>query len=236
MVACDPSLGPAPELVEARFSDTGGLLYVSFDASTDMGGFPEATACSDVLEFPGAEAATCAWSGTTDSVVATLDYSAVVVPGDAVGLAPALVLKRFCPLAFRDVGLCDCWPTVNASAAALDALGPLTPLMPAAVIQAPEGVSACGGVEVSGRQSTGHGGRSMAFAWTARVEDSVSARNASRLLEEVAAADGDVLAVSGDALVPLAGTTVTFDVALENFLGGATVATGAAEKRGDSSR
>ena len=76
----------------------------------------------------------------------------------------------------------------------------------------------------------------MAFAWTARVEDSVSARNASRLLEEVAAADGDVLAVSGDALVPLAGTTVTFDVALENFLGGATVATGAAEKRGDASR
>ena len=221
-LACDPSLGPPPEVVEARFSSSGGMLTVRFDAATDQGG-SAAVACDRYLGFPGAYLALCQWTSTGDAIVATLDSRATVVVGDVVTLAAGLEARRDCPAELRTPdgasARCACWAKVDAAAWAPAVLAPVDPPSVEAATDAPAETSACDGLVVSGRPSTGGGGRAFDYSWTATVDASV---DGSLLLAEVRGQVGfEDLALSGGALGPVAGTVVRLALRVSNFLGGA---------------
>lgn len=75
---------PSPRLASAKFSPSGGALWLAFDTPTDRGGKGGTRfACDSLLGFSQVAAATCAW--TSDShLTAELDVSATCTPGDNV--------------------------------------------------------------------------------------------------------------------------------------------------------
>ena len=113
---------PPPVLASAAFSATGGQLYFDFGAPTDRGGVSGSLGCGTLVDFVGVESATCKWSSSFRLVV-TLDYRALVVPGDAVTVI-AETIRKYC----APDELCDCWPTAEAQAVLV--APPSEPLVP----------------------------------------------------------------------------------------------------------
>ena len=85
---CDESMGEAPEMISAQFSGTGGYLEIGFDKDTDEGLVVGEVGCDEVVEFPGAAEASCSWQDAR-TLIAVLDSSATVLPGDEVSLVAA---------------------------------------------------------------------------------------------------------------------------------------------------
>ena len=152
-----------------------------------------------------------------------------LAPGDNVTVV-AGALRRSCdPAQDR----CDCERPNNASSAA--AAPPDPPLVPVARVDGPTTAAACEGLSLGSSQSTGGGGRELAYAWNAtlNIAPGAPAANASaareRLRGALAAANAGGgsanLALTSDDLVALAGGgAYRLDVvlALANFLGGAS--------------
>ena len=120
-----------PRLASADFSTTGAELVAAFDGPTDKASattgarFP----CAEVLDFDGADRATCYW---IDARSVNADVaSAAIVPGGNVTLAAGAV-RRAC-----DAGAerCDCDRPANASSA--PAAPPDPPLVPVALLDGP---------------------------------------------------------------------------------------------------
>ena len=223
-----------PRLARADFSTTGAELVAAFDGPTDKASattgarFP----CAEVLDFDGADRATCYWIDAS-SVNADV-ASAAVVPGGNVTLAAGAV-RRAC-----DAGAerCDCDRPANASSA--PAAPPDPPLVPVALLDGPTTAAVCEGVVVGSSQSTGSGGRPFAYAWNATLvlrDDWVPSANttnatlaaraavAAMLAAANAGAGSPNLAASSDDLIAMAaGGAAGLEVSLvlANFLGGAS--------------
>jgi len=141
-----------PQLESAKFSSTGGQLYLQFSSpGTDRAGLGGTSfSCDQLVDFPGVSYATCAW--TSDSLLTvSLDYRATCVPGDNV-TALGGEMKAFC--SYTD---CSCWPTINASATTL--LVPDVPLVPSAVFVGASRVGQCSDISLDVSTSSGSGGR-----------------------------------------------------------------------------
>jgi len=113
---------PPPALASAAFSATGGQLYLDFGAPTDRGDVSGSFGCGALVDFVGIESATCTWSSSS-RLVATLDYQALIVPGDGVSVV-ADTIRAYC----APDELCECWPTAEAQA--VPAAPPPEPLLP----------------------------------------------------------------------------------------------------------
>ncbi|KAH8066911.1 hypothetical protein JL721_7902 [Aureococcus anophagefferens] len=210
------------------------ILVAAFDGPTDKASattgarFP----CAEVLDFDGADRATCYW---IDARSVNADVaSAAVVPGGNVTLAAGAV-RRAC-----DAGAerCDCDRPANASSA--PAAPPDPPLVPVALLDGPTTAAVCEGVVVGSSQSTGSGGRPFAYAWNATLvlrDDWVPSANttnatlaaraavAAVLAAANAGAGSPMLAASSDDLIAMAaGGAAGLEVSLvlSNFLGGAS--------------
>ena len=127
-----------------------------FDCDTDRAGRGGDTfACSLLLDFPGVADTSCVWSSDA-LVIATLETSDIVVPGDALATR-AGVLNNFC--AYSN---CACWRAANATNGTIAA--PKASDTPAALIIGPVTVGSCSDLALDGSGSTGSGGRAWAVA------------------------------------------------------------------------
>ena len=199
-----------PQLASAKFSSTGGALFLEWDSPTDRGGRGGVSfGCDELLVFPLASAATCKWT-TAETLTADLDYRATCVPGDNISVVAGI--KPYC--AYGD---CGCWPLANASQAVLAA--PDEALTPVAVFVGADKIGSCSDVDLDVSNSVGSGGRSwVAAMWL--VNGSLPAQNFTALREYVATQSVDAapkLFVPNDHLQ--AGETYTFAVNLRNYLG-----------------
>ena len=71
---------PPPVLEVAKFSSTGGQLFLTWDSGTDRAGYGGASfPCDELIEFPVASAATCVWTSDSE-LTASLDYRARACP------------------------------------------------------------------------------------------------------------------------------------------------------------
>ncbi|KAH8054672.1 hypothetical protein JL722_8613 [Aureococcus anophagefferens] len=184
--------------------------------------------CAEVLDFDGADRATCYWIDAR-SVNAT--PRAPPSSRRQRDLAAGAV-RRAC-----DAGAerCDCDRPANASSA--PAAPPDPPLVPAAPRRADDG-RVCEGVVVGSSQSTGSGGRPFAYAWNATLvlrddwvpsanttNATLAARAAVAAVLAAAGAGSPTLAASSDDLIAMAaGGAAGLEVSLvlSNFLGGAS--------------
>ena len=70
---------PDPQLESARFSSTGGQLFLKFDSGTDRAGLGGTSfSCDQLVNFPQVSYATCAWTSNSQLTVclrAPLDVS-----------------------------------------------------------------------------------------------------------------------------------------------------------------
>lgn len=184
-----------PILTSAKFSSTGGQLYLTWGSSTDRAEFGGSTfSCDDILDFELAAFASCSW--TTDATLtATLDDRATCTPGDNVTAREGVlkVCQRarrfqwfdirnnehpFSPQAYCPFHDCSCWPTANASQTVLGQ--PDTALVPAAVFVAAESIGSCSDIKIDATASTGSGGRDWVLAdWS--VNASLPAANLTEL-------------------------------------------------------
>ncbi|KAH8065092.1 hypothetical protein JL722_1996 [Aureococcus anophagefferens] len=183
---------PASRAARGLFDD-GRELVAAFDGPTDKASattgarFP----CAEVLDFDGADRATCYW---IDARSVNADVaSAAVVPGGNVTLAAGAV-RRAC-----DAGAerCDCDRPANASSA--PAAPPDPPLVPVALLDGPTTAAVCEGVVVGSSQSTGSGGRPFAYAWNATLvlrDDWVPSANTTNATLAARAAVAAVLAAA----------------------------------------
>ena len=204
---------PPPVLEVAKFSSTGGQLFLTWDSGTDRAGYGGASfSCDELIEFPLASAATCVWTSDSE-LTASLDYRAKCVPGDNVTALGGL-LKPYC-----EHSDCSCWSTVNASATKL--LVPDTPLVPEAVFLGASRVGSCSDIALDITSSTGSGGRGwVQVGWT--VNGTLPPRNLTLLREyvaEVQALDPTEPRLDVPNTFLQAGETYTFAATLENFLG-----------------
>ena len=146
-----------PKIASAKFSSTGGQLYLTWDAGTDRAGYFGATFdCDELVDFPLVAAASCLWT-TSDTLTVTLDYRATAVPGDNVTVLGGR-LKPYC--AFSD---CACWPLSNASGP-VRLEPPDAPLTPVAVFVGSQSIGSCSDIDIDLTTSIGSGGRDWAVA------------------------------------------------------------------------
>ena len=149
-----------PKIASAKFSATGGQLFLQWDSGTDRAGYYGSTfECNELIDFPLVSAAKCLWT-TSDSLTATLDYRATCIPGDNVTVHGGK-LKPFCT--HSD---CSCWPLSNVSGPVrLDT--PDTPLIPLAMFVGSQSIGSCSGIDIDLTTSIGSGGREWLTAeWT----------------------------------------------------------------------
>ena len=149
-----------PQLTLAKFSSTGGQLFVEWDVSTDRAGYGGTFfSCDALLNFPLSSAASCAWI-TDAQLTVDLDHRATVVPGDNVTVL-ADTLKPYC--GYPD---CSCWPLANLSGP-VQVAQPDTPLTPIAVFVGSQSIGSCSDVGIDLTTSIGSGGRGWnVVKWT----------------------------------------------------------------------
>jgi hypothetical protein len=78
----DPN--PAPEMVKAKFGDSGSAAWIEFDVATDFAGISSSTwACSKLFSFTSVEYSTCKWINTTFVRItfSTTTSASLLVPG-----------------------------------------------------------------------------------------------------------------------------------------------------------
>ena len=161
----------------AAFDATGATVLVDLDGASDLGGFQlgEVVPCDALLAFEGADAATCYFVNRS-RVAALVSGAAAFLPGGVVSPVGAVCVEG-----------CACDGDAVGSSAV--AAAPAAPQVPEAVVAGPQVLSACGGdgAVLDGSQSTGSGGRALAYAWTAAfvgdcAEAAPSASNGSSLV------------------------------------------------------
>lgn len=82
----------APKLLSATFSNDGTKIWLSFDKTTNQGGFGIAFSCSKLFAFEGSNNATCTWlNNATVSILST-----ILSVGSTVRLLPYKITCATC--------------------------------------------------------------------------------------------------------------------------------------------
>jgi len=168
--ACGTSL-PCPVITKAyptsvktaRFSDSGGRIFITFDKQTDKATTQGTFSCSAVFTsftmrtLSQSGQAQCVWVSPTELDV-TLDFGATIQVNDdliwspnKIRLAPSCIAPNVCFKHSRAV-------EGNARVGR-----PLNPITPVAILKAPARVGKCDSASLDASASTGSGGRALAF-------------------------------------------------------------------------
>ena len=190
---------PPPGFLGASFGGTGTTIVATFDSATDRAGkgvvaFP----CSYLFAFPGYASSVCQW----------VDSSNVLVTLDAFDVRENL-LRAAC------VNGVDCSGWNASVTSSVNVEPPADPVLPTVLITAPSIINSCSGFTLDLTNSIGASGRE----WTYSVTVVHSGGNNSVINAFLASS----YHMSPPTPIPEsyfeAGTTYTFTVRLENFLG-----------------
>jgi hypothetical protein len=150
-----------PSLLSAQFSDPGSQLLIDFDGATNLGGLAGTFVCSRLVVFRGSATTDCFW-GTASRLIASLNSSSVIVPGQNVTLR-AGVLRAACALS---AARCASWPTSTRQA--ITVLPPAGPTAPVPNLVYTTSIGYCSDLVVDASTSGGGGGRAMFYTWAVR--------------------------------------------------------------------
>ena len=216
-VLSNTDAAPAPSFTHARFSDSGALLFMSFDSPTNQAQIASLSfGCASLFVFDGAERATCNWvnSSTVRGILGVYEESSVLLSvGGNVTLLPELV-RAECGAA---TGGTDCTAFTAAPARTVFAAAPINPVAPVAVLGVPSLASFCGDINIDPTLSSGTGGRPFsALQW------SVTAANGEDTSAIVSALEA--YGVTTNAILSLPPTIFSLtrysiSLTLTNFLG-----------------
>lgn len=154
---------PPPVLSRAIFSNSGQFATITFDSPTDRGQLTEIFTCSVLFTFVGSNQSKCFWTSTSSlrvSFGSSNDGVSYLVSGNSVTLK-ANTIKAQC------LDSIDCSQLTFASSTTVTVLPPISPVVPAPVINAPSLVSRCDNVTINPTLSSGSGGREwINVQWT----------------------------------------------------------------------
>jgi len=225
---------PAPIILTAVISNSGGGITVTFDSETDqMANNALVTSssftCSAAFEFSGADLCTCQF--TSLSVVkitfpsrSQITSTTTLVVADDTIVMKANALKAICT---KDASICDTYSYAPSSTVTVTA--PATPTIPVARFNLPATISSCEDLTVDVSGSTGAAGRSFASismqvsASSADTDVTFVQGNVTEALQTVGI--GTPYVISNAALNF---TTYTFILTLVNWLGEEGVASASA--------
>ena len=208
---------PAPKLQSAQFSDSGQVVLISFDSSTDRAGLNGTWTCDTLFSFNGASLSTCTWLSASSVSVSFPPMADLKSSKQYLDTTSTIALtgrvRALCTAATQ----CDQNPTAPGSSVLTR--GPSRPITPKVIVSAPEFVTYCDDFFIDASTSYGNGGRPfISITWTVlsdtatnlpALQDTLNKYNATHQ------ADLPVL-VKSTSLVP---ATYTFLLRLTNFLG-----------------
>eukprot|EP00600_Ochromonadales_sp_CCMP1393_P013314 CAMPEP_0175001460 /NCGR_PEP_ID=MMETSP0005-20121125/3143_1 /TAXON_ID=420556 /ORGANISM="Ochromonas sp., Strain CCMP1393" /LENGTH=627 /DNA_ID=CAMNT_0016256343 /DNA_START=573 /DNA_END=2452 /DNA_ORIENTATION=- len=172
---------PAPQLVEAKFSDSGVAMFVSFGAATDKAKITSNSfSCSLVLNFTGHDFSDCTWVNTT-TIKATFPSASAATVLAAVGDNIFVLNETVRALCVAGT-VCADYPTTLIQSTPL--LVPNSPVQPTVVVSLPSKLSACQDILLDATLSTGNAGRDWeSVSWVVfSAQDSDTAANIESFL------------------------------------------------------
>ena len=207
-----------PALAAAAFSNDGRIMAINLTGPGDQGrtriaSYDSTFACSALVLFPGASAASCSWisSSTLHATFGAAGAQANAKIGDTVMLKKG-VLKPVCPTGVK------C--TVFASNSTVAIGAPLNPVAPSVSLNSPTSIGACDSINIDPTGSGGSGGRAYTTViWTMSGSDGTSVSNIQALLSGAfssSRAMAKFINIPNSLFVP---GTYTFLLQLTNFLG-----------------
>ncbi|CAM9646533.1 unnamed protein product [Scytosiphon promiscuus] len=215
---------PAPELLEAKFSNDGGSVVVTFAPegsatsglldSNDAASGSGPGSCGALLNAssipPLGEGPACEWTGERELSI-VLGYDAYVVP--AAGAGGSCVSPLSC-ITLKEGGITTEAFAILSSAGSTPVLAPENPPAVSAVLVAPQTVGLCGTLKLDGRASSGALSRSLSSSWNVSASSTMSASLNALLVFFQGSLVAEVNATS-----LVAGIEHTFTLMVENFLG-----------------
>jgi hypothetical protein len=196
-----------------RFSDDGRTVVVSFNAATDKAGYSVAFPCTGLLQFAGAEAASCTWIDASTIVISPVYVSSapsdILVVNSAVRLVGSKVRAQ-CGTA------CSSLPFAEAHS--VEVAAPLAPAAPTVALSVPTTINSCDALLVDLTKSAGSGNRPWLSSYevTTSPANSVAAGALLSFLTDQYTIDPPVETPTG---FLTAGLTYTIRARLCNFLG-----------------
>jgi hypothetical protein len=155
------ALPPAPQLVEAVFSNDGGFVTLSFDSATDQGSQYGTFPCRALLRFTGDSNAGCQWYSASQLRI----YPAVTDTSTAVGVRSNTTMLPNKVRARCVAARCATYAPVAATTVLVSA--PSNPAVPSVVVSVPSSISGCNSLNLDLAGSVGAAGRpwsSVVFA------------------------------------------------------------------------
>ena len=157
---------PAPQLTSSYFSDNGAYVMVTFDSSTNKGGFSNSFTCTTLFSFNGDSSAKCTFVDAS-KVMITPTGSTVLSVGDAIQLTGNVKAK-----CTTTALACESWSAMDSSTVIVTA--PSNPDLPVVSIGAPATIGGCNSLTLDLSSSTGNGGRywtSISFSVDSNAEN-----------------------------------------------------------------
>lgn len=208
---------PTPQLSLARFISMGAQIAILFEGETDRAGLLGGSiwACSFVLDFVGADSASCYWLSRSE-VIATLGSTAAIAPGDTVAVLEGAVHAQ---CNFFD---CSCW---NSTSNFVTVLAPSPPVEVFAVVESPSSIGVCSDLELSASSSSGGGGRDLAYAWNLTVQTETPNCSRATLHTYLSSSSAATAILPRNAVQKCAAKTIVATVAVSNFFGSVSAVT-----------
>jgi len=211
-----------PEVLgsKATFRSSLSSLTIAFDVNTDRAGLTGTFACDKMIDFSSSSqdaflgtGSTCAFTSSGDELKITLGRQATIVPGDKLQLLPNLLRASALPNS-----LTSSFKVVVVEAPS-NPINPLASLAPSSTL-----VGVCDDLILDASGSSGSGGRSMTFSWSATLAGSSAnssttlLRNVSRYLDEATTAGFQHLVVLPYLSMP-PGASFKILLSVSNFIG-----------------
>eukprot|EP00903_Cladosiphon_okamuranus_P018201 g16743.t2 len=222
---------PAPELLQAQFTDDGAYIMVYFslegspssglidadDAESGNGPGPCDALLSVMSIPPLGHGALCEWTGGRELKI-HLGYEAYIIPDtsytDANSTVPCQDLLSCITL--LEGGVRTEAFAVLSSAGSIAVMPPENPPAVTAILVAPQVVGLCGSLRLDGRTSSGAASRPLSTSWS--VSTPASADVLSVVKSSLASFDGSLLAELNATMLAI-GVEFTFSLTVETFLG-----------------
>jgi hypothetical protein len=167
---------PVPALVSAIYSSDGAFVSVTFNESTNQGGFTNYFSCKTFLEFNGMDSSACSWTDSRTVKITQSSSTGLLMLGlkDTILLKSGSPVRASCP-ASVDVGICSGWRSALSGTVKLQA--PSMPISPIVQISAPSLLPPCQSFTLDLTSSTGNAGRAWQTMTIQVDSDSKDANN-----------------------------------------------------------
>lgn len=206
---------PAPELLNAEFSEDGTSIVAQYDGNTDQGTLSGRFSCDQLFNFTCSERSTCYWNSQQQVTINVANSDECIAPNEVLFVAADIAIRASCPLgSSSDCSSHDNWPTsLSKSIVVKRSSNPSTPVVS---LPLPAQVGNCSSLVLDVGSSRGSAGRS----WTSySMSVTSSTANTSSITEFLKRSFAPTAPLFISPLFLVAGSSYTFTVTLCNFMG-----------------